>query len=132
MIEHQKNDDDDEWRAESGYERRDPLLCLLLLLARCLSKFVERVFSRAGDHLSSAVITGWRYPHPVGCWWLGPGVRLQGAGGELKAWQEEPRVMEESGRSFNFCAKCFELNIWSLYVGGGFAEYDRFPQLMAG
>ena len=60
MIEHQKNDDDDEWRAESGYERRGRLLCLLLLLARCSSNIIERVFSRAGDHQCSAVITGVR------------------------------------------------------------------------
>ena len=28
--------------------------------------------------------------------WLGQGVRWQGAGGELIAWQVEPRAMEES------------------------------------
>ena len=27
--------------------------------------------------------------------------------------------------------KMSEWNIWGLYVGGGFVEYDRFPQLMA-
>ena len=49
---------------------------------------------------------GWRYPHSDGCWWLGPGVWLPGAKGELIAWQVEPRVMEERGGSFNFCGKC--------------------------
>ena len=42
----------------AGDEKRDRLLNMLLLLARCLSNFIERVFSRAGDHLCSAVITG--------------------------------------------------------------------------
>ena len=36
----------------AGDEKRDRLLHRLLLLARCLSNFVERVFSRAGDHLA--------------------------------------------------------------------------------
>ena len=55
---------------------------------------------------TQAAFSGWRYPHPVGCWWLGPGVWLQGAGGELIARQVEPRVMEERGGGFNFCGKC--------------------------
>ena len=92
----------------AGDEKRDRLLHRLLMLARCLSNFVERVFSRAGDHLAVLLSQdgGTLTLLVAGGLGLVPGCKELER--ELIAWQVEPRVMEERGGSFNFLWKMFE------------------------